>query len=95
MSRLYLISYDIREPKRLRRVYRTMRGFGEHTQYSIFVCALTPTRRALLEGRLAAIIRGDDQVLFVDLGPDGEHARARITSMGKALATAPTQAIII
>lgn len=53
------------------------------------------SRASVAEARLAAIIRGEDQVLFVDLGPDGEHARARITSMGKALATAPTQAIII
>lgn len=95
MSRLYLISYDIRAPKRLRRVYRTLRGFGEHTQYSIFLCALTTARRQVLEGKLGAIIRGTDQVLFVDLGPDGEHARARISALGKSLAPPPPKAIII
>lgn len=95
MSRLILVSYDIREPKRLRRVYRLMRGFGEHTQYSIFLCTLSPQRRLVLERKLEALIAGEDQVLFVDLGPDGEHARERISTLGKALAARPRHAIII
>jgi CRISPR-associated protein Cas2 len=37
MSRLrYLVSYDISDPKRLRKVARSLEGFGVRLQYSVF-----------------------------------------------------------
>ncbi|EMN95623.1 CRISPR-associated endoribonuclease Cas2-like protein, partial [Leptospira interrogans serovar Medanensis str. UT053] len=36
MKHWRLVSYDIREPKRLRRVAKIMEGFGERIQYSVF-----------------------------------------------------------
>ena len=45
MRRLYLVAYDICDPKRLRKVFKTMRGFGEHLQFSVFQCDLTPMAR--------------------------------------------------
>ena len=70
--RIYLVCYDIcgdGQERRLRRVYRTLRGFGEHVQYSIFRCALTDRQLAELEGALTdAIDHHKDQVLFVPLG---------------------------
>src|ERR1035438_4086458 len=32
----YLICYDICDDKRLRKVFQTMRGYGDHLQYSVF-----------------------------------------------------------
>ena len=32
-----LVCYDVREPKRLRQTYRTMLGYGDPLQYSVFV----------------------------------------------------------
>src|ERR1039458_4021608 len=32
----YLICYDICDDKRLRKVFQTMRGFGDHLQFSVF-----------------------------------------------------------
>ena len=32
MRRCYLVCYDIRDPKRLRRVHKTMKGYGESWQ---------------------------------------------------------------
>jgi CRISPR-associated protein Cas2 len=70
--RLYLVCYDIcgdGADRRLRRVYRTLRGFGEHIQYSVFRCVLTDRQLAELEGKLDAEIDPTrDQVLFVPLG---------------------------
>ena len=43
MRNTYLVCYDICEDKRLRTVYKTMRDFGDHLQYSIFECQFTPT----------------------------------------------------
>ena len=39
----YLICYDICDDKRLRKVFQTMRVYGDHLQYSIFECQLTAT----------------------------------------------------
>ncbi|MEQ1508712.1 MAG: CRISPR-associated endonuclease Cas2, partial [Myxococcota bacterium] len=65
--RLYLVTYDIcgeGSDKRLRRVYRTLRGYGEHLQYSVFRCVLTDRQLAELEGALdREIDHHKDQVL--------------------------------
>ena len=42
----YLVSYDICDPKRLRRVARSLEGFGVRLQYSVFECPLDELRLA-------------------------------------------------
>lgn len=71
----YLVCYDIREEKRLRRVHRTMLGWGEHVQYSVFVCDLTV--RELIGMRVAlaeTIDHRDDSVMVVRLGATSDSA---------------------
>ena len=41
MRTSYLVCYDICDDKRLRKVFQTMRGYGDHLQYSVFECQLT------------------------------------------------------
>jgi len=49
MSRIrYLVSYDISNPKRLRKVARSLEGFGVRLQYSVFECPLDDMRLAKL-----------------------------------------------
>lgn len=68
MRNSYLVSYDISDQKRLRRMFKTMRGFGDHLQYSVFRCDLSPQERVLLMEAITPIINHrDDQVLIVDL----------------------------
>lgn len=65
----YLVSYDISDPVRLRRVHRTVRDFGDALQLSVFWCQLSSKDRAHLEARLRDIANLDhDQILFFDLG---------------------------
>lgn len=62
----FLITYDIRDPKRLNQVYKTLRGFGTHLQYSVFWCELDDAALQELREKLMAIIDTSvDQVLFV------------------------------
>ena len=69
MRRVCIVSYDISDPRRWRQVYRTMRGFGEHLQLSVFSCDLTPGQRVTMIAALEkAIDRDGDQVLLIDLG---------------------------
>jgi CRISPR-associated protein Cas2 len=49
--RLYLVCYDIADPKRLGRVHRYLRRLGMPLQYSVFTVLLSPRRRPrLLQG---------------------------------------------
>lgn len=84
MSRIrYLVSYDISNPKRLRRVARTLEGFGVRLQYSVFECPLDDLRLARLKAELQDLLRHDeDQVLFVSLGPSSGDASLIIEAMG-------------
>jgi CRISPR-associated protein Cas2 len=76
MRNTYIVCYDICDPKRLRDVFKVMRGWGDHLQLSVFECRLTRGEMVTLRGELAEIINQEadqeaDQVLFVDLGPAG------------------------
>jgi CRISPR-associated protein Cas2 len=77
MRNTILVCYDIADDKRLRKVFKTMRDFGDHLQYSVFECQFTPTDLAKCRAALAELINhAEDQVLFVDLGPTEAAATA-------------------
>lgn len=84
MSRIrYLISYDICHPKRLRKVARTLEGFGARLQYSVFECPLDDLRLEKLKAELHDLLNHDeDQILFVSLGPSAGDATLVIEAMG-------------
>jgi CRISPR-associated protein Cas2 len=68
MRHHYLISYDISDPDRLRRVARVVGDFGERLQLSVFLCLLGRGDLAALRERLRDQINAAaDQVLFVRL----------------------------
>jgi CRISPR-associated protein Cas2 len=84
MRRLYLVAYDICEPRRLRKVFKTMQGFGEHLQLSVFQCDLTAIDRIEMEAALEQIINHDeDKVLMIDLGPSDPFPVKNIQTLGK------------
>ena len=64
----YLICYDIRDPKRLGRVLRLMKGHGLHVEYSVFYCSLTwPELQALKNDLLMRIDDEKDDVRIYPL----------------------------
>jgi CRISPR-associated protein Cas2 len=84
MRSSYLICYDICDDKRLRRVFKVMRGWGDHLQYSVFECQLTSSDLVRLRSELAEVIHHtQDQVLFVNLGPAEGRGDRVITALGK------------
>ena len=85
MRNRYIVSYDISDAKRLRRVHRTMRGYGEALQYSVFRCDLSPSERILLIEALTKIINHrEDQVMLINLGPNDGRAKESIETLGRA-----------
>ena len=84
MRNSYVVTYDISDDKRLRQVFKTMRDYGDHLQFSVFECQLTSTDLVKLRAALSGIINHDeDQVLFVDLGPSEGRGDRVITALGR------------
>lgn len=91
MRRIVLVSYDIADPARWRRIYRIMLGAGDPLHYSVFRCELSVQERLLLRDRLWPVLHhGEDRVLLVDLGPVNDKTEDRLESWGKPL-QAPTE----
>jgi CRISPR-associated protein Cas2 len=58
----YLVCYDIRDPKRLMRIYKLLKKRALHIQYSVFYCRLTWSELVELKEKLESLIdrRKDD-----------------------------------
>jgi len=85
MRMSYLVCYDICDEKRLRAVFKKMCAYGDHLQYSVFECQLTPMDLARCRTALAANIdHREDQVLFVNLGPAEGRGDRVISALGRA-----------
>jgi CRISPR-associated protein Cas2 len=94
-ERLYIVTYDIANEKRGRRVFKLMHGYGRWLQLSVFQCRLTARRRAELARRLEEVIHGrDDHVLILDLGP-ADRVDPRVESLGKTFETVQRTAVVI
>ena len=94
-ERAYIVTYDIADVRRWRRVFKTMNGYGEWLQLSVFQCRLSRRRRAELETRLRELIKaGEDHVLLIDIGP-AERANVVVESIGKTYSAIERQAVVI
>jgi CRISPR-associated protein Cas2 len=63
----YLIAYDIRDPRRWRKAYRILRGYGRSMQYSIFRCKLGPAEIERLRWELEQVLDAEDDLMFIGL----------------------------
>ncbi|WP_394829784.1 CRISPR-associated endonuclease Cas2 [Pendulispora albinea] len=96
MRQAFIVTYDVRDPKRLRRVYRVLRGYGRHLQLSVFQCELDARERVELMAKLRKAVHHDeDQVLFVDIGPADGRGATSIESIGVAYVPEERRAIIV
>ena len=91
----YLVTYDISDPSRWRRVFRTMKGYGERLQLSVWQCRLSETRRIEMAMALEEHIDpAEDHVLVFDLGP-AAGTGPKVESFGKAYETIERRARIL
>ncbi len=92
----YIIAYDIADPKRWRKVYKTLRGYGAWTQLSVFQLRLTARRHTELIGRLEEIINhSDDHILCFDFGPADGMKESRVVSLGRPFRPLKRGALIV
>jgi CRISPR-associated protein Cas2 len=86
MRHCYLVCYDICNAKRLYRVHKLMKGYGEPWQYSIFFCILKSIDRVRMQTDLEEQIdHKKDQILIIDLGENPDSARHAATVLGQPL----------
>lgn len=96
MRQAYVVTYDICNPKRLRKVYKLMCGYGEHLQLSVFRCELSKRELVELRGELSRLINHfEDQVLFVDIGPVEGRADVAITALGLPYLPPVRRAVVV
>jgi CRISPR-associated protein Cas2 len=95
MRRVYIVSYDICDPKRLRKIYEKMLGFGDRIQLSVFRCELTDKERVILESVLSEIMNHrEDRVMIADLGP--VHSQAgKLKFIGKPVEQSERAVVIV
>lgn len=96
MRRCYLVCYDIHHPKRLRRVHKVLKGYGEPWQFSVFFCVLKDVDRTRLQSDLEQQMNlKQDQAMIVDLGPDEEQARKAATVIGLPLPDQGSSVVVL
>ena len=96
MRRCYLVCYDVRDDKRLRRIHKLMKAYGEPWQYSVFYCTLKAIDRVRLENSAREILNlKEDQLLLVDLGSNEESARGAATVLGQSLPDSASGVVVI
>ena len=96
MRNAFIISYDISDPKRLRRVFKLLWGYGDHVQFSVFRCELAPADRLQLMAKLRHLIHHEqDQVLFIDLGPAKGRAEKVIAALGRGYQPVSRSPIVV
>lgn len=94
--RIWIVSYDIADPKRLRKVFLTLRGYGDHLQLSVFRCELVEAERIVLESKLKKIIHHEeDQVLFADLGLSDGRGDGTIHTLGRPYTPPERTALVV
>ena len=96
MRRCYLVCYDIRHPKRLRRVHKVLKGYGESWQFSIFFCVLKDIDRVRLQADLEERMNlKEDQTVILDLGPNERKARKAVTVIGQPLPEQDSGVVVV
>jgi len=92
---LYVVAYDIADPKRWRRVFRLLEGFGEWLQLSVFQCRLTTQRHAELIALLDGIIHHSfDHIVLLDFGP-ADQVIPKVVSLGKTYSPVQRAPVIV
>lgn len=84
---LMLVTYDVRTDseggaRRLRRIAKACRDYGQRVQYSVFEIEVDPSQWVMLKARLAGIIDPEvDSLRYYHLGAKGrnrvEHVGAK------------------
>lgn len=83
----HLVSYDVRDPKRLRKVAKLLEGYGHRVQLSVFRIRMNRQSLEKLRWELSEIMTLEDDLLVIPLcercaGKVSEHSRGEHSDWG-------------
>jgi len=84
-QRLWIITYDIANPKRYRKIYALLRSYGKAVQYSVFECWLSDSQLHRLQHSLKEEIEAEKD--RIHLYPLCGQCQPRTLLLGKAEST--------
>ena len=89
----HIVTYDIRHPKRLRRVAKACEDFGCRRQLSVFLYRISAVDLVRLKARLEEIIDlKEDQMIFIRLCA---MCAAEIEALGVPMPAYDSQDVVI
>lgn len=95
MEHLYIVSYDIAEPRRWRKVFKALHGYGEWLQLSVFQCRLSRKRLVQMEALLRDYLKQtEDHLLIIDIGP-ADAVKPHVRSIGKPFVPVSREPVIV
>ena len=79
LRRLFVVSYDIRDKKRLKRALGVVRDYASGGQYSCYECYLSTAEQLELIGRMQQIMADEDGLFVIEISQP-----YIVTTLGKA-----------
>lgn len=58
---MYVISYDITDTKRRNKIFKVLKNYGEHKQYSVFECDISKKRFNTLYRELLDLMDDEEE----------------------------------
>ncbi len=96
MRNRYIVSYDVADPKRLAKVFKKMRGFGDPVQLSVFQGDLSTQELILVRSALLLLINErEDKIVIVDCGPVGGRGEQCFEFLGKREPPVSKAAVVV
>ncbi len=92
---LYIVAYDVADPKRWRKVFKLMNGYGAWVQLSVFQARMSRRRQAELVAHIDKVIDHQaDHVVLLDLGV-ADNVEPRVVSLGKPFHPMQREPVIV
>jgi CRISPR-associated protein Cas2 len=96
MRSVYLAFYDISDPGRLRRMFKTMKGFGDPLQYSVFMCVLSREEKVVMLSKVMDVInQREDKFMLAGIGPEDGRGREALEIFGETTSVEKRHCVII
>ncbi len=96
MRNRILVTYDIADDKRLKKVFKKMKSFGLHLQFSVFECDLSAREVAVMHAAIDCLLNhSEDQVLLVDLGPSEGRGGKCIRALGRPYSPIERKPVVV
>ncbi|MEK6590056.1 MAG: CRISPR-associated endonuclease Cas2 [Nitrospinota bacterium] len=89
----YVVAYDIPDDKRRNRLFKAMKGFGIHTQFSLFECTLDDKEFIRMTKKIESVM--DKKEDDIKIYPICNSCLQKVESHGKAVLNKEKEVIVI